>query len=227
MRRRTSQAFTRIELVAVVAALAALGLFALPLLAASRASSDRAACFNNLRQIMRAALMYADDNNDAFPPRQGPIFWPRRFLQYYGSTNLLTCPADGPTPMSFGFTNADGALRSYVMNGWADYYAHQSGGFVFTNPMPISVILEPAQTIVFGEKRTESGHFWMDYFQGDDYSELEQSRHFSSKPGGTDGASQYAFADGSVRLLKYGQSLYPTLLWAVEPEWRTNMFLGP
>jgi prepilin-type processing-associated H-X9-DG protein len=225
--RRTSRAFTRIELVAVVAALTALGVFALPLLAASRASSDRAACLNNLRQIMRAALEYADENNNALPPRRGPPFWPGRFLQYYGSTNLLTCPADGPSPQSFGFTNADGAPRSYILNGWGDYYAQHSGGLSSTNPFPLSAILEPAQTIVFGEKQTGSGHFWFDYLQGDDFTELDQSRHYSSTPGGTDGASQYAFADGSVRLLKFGQSLYPTLLWAVEPEWRTNGWFGP
>jgi len=206
--------------------LAALCIFALPLLAATRPSSDRAACFNNLRQIMRAALEYADDNNDTFPPRQVPPYWPGRFLSYYGSTNILTCPADGPAPGSFGFTSVDGAPRSYIMNGWNDYFYTHYGQFILTNVMPLSGILEPAQTIVFGEKPIESGHFWMDYEEFDDISQLDQSRHFSSKPGGTDGASQYAFVDGSVRLLKFGQSLYPVLLWAVEPEWRTNMIHG-
>jgi prepilin-type processing-associated H-X9-DG protein len=223
--RRTGQGFTRIELAVAVTMLAALGLFALPVLAGSRVLSDRVACFNNLRQIMRAALMFADENHDSFPPRSGPRFWPGRLLQYYGSTNLLTCPADGPTPKSLGITNADGAPRSYIMNGWGDYYS--SRGLSPTNVMPLSAILEPAQTIVFGEKQADSGHFWMDYFQGDDFVELDQSRHFASKPNGPDGASQYAFADGSVRLLKFGESLYPILLWAVEPEWRTNGWYGP
>lgn len=218
-KRKNSCAFTRVELAAVVTLLAAVGALALPVLAGTRAHSDRAACFNNLRQIMNASLKYADENNNAFPPRQLP-FWPSRLLKYYGSTNILTCPADGPAPLSFGTTGVDAAPRSYIMNGWSDYsYAHGMS-LVSTNGMPLSAIQEPAQTIVFGEKLTESGHFWMDYFQSDDLSELEQSRHYASKPGGTDGASQYAFADGSVRLLKFGQSLSPTLLWAVEPEIR-------
>jgi prepilin-type processing-associated H-X9-DG protein len=225
--RRTSRAFTRIELAAAVTTLAVLGAFALPLFAVSRDSSDRAACFNNLRQIMRAALEYADDNNDSFPGRRLPPFWPGRLINYYGSTNLLTCPADGPLPQSFGVTSADGAPRSYIMNGWNDYYYKHFGEWISTNPMPLSAMLEPAQTVVFGEKRTDSSHFWLDYQEFDDSTQLDQSRHFSSKPYGTDGASQYAFADGSVRLLKFGQSLYPMMLWAVEPEWRTNGPISP
>ena len=225
--RRNARAFTRLELAAAVAALALLFVAALPLWAASRAQSDRAACFNNLRQLMRAALAYAGDNNETFPARVPAPYWPGRLLNYYGSTNLLTCPADGPAPSSFPGPGADGAPRSYIMNGWNDYYDAHSGGGLVTNPFPLSAISEPAQTIVLGEKAAESAHFWMDYDKIDDLLQLDQSRHFSSKPNDTDGASQYAFGDGSVRLLKFGESFYPVLLWAVEPEARTNAFIGP
>ena len=61
------QAFTRIELLAVCAALAVLGALALPLLAATRADSDRAGCFNNLRLLGRAVTLWGE-SHDGLPP---------------------------------------------------------------------------------------------------------------------------------------------------------------
>ena len=34
------------------------------------------------------------------------------------------------------------------------------------------------------------------------------------------GGSNYTFADGSVRYLKFGRSMWPINLWAVTPEYR-------
>jgi hypothetical protein len=219
-RQNRNGAFTRVELVAASLALVLLAVISLPSLAATRGDSQRAGCFNNLRQIGLAAFQYADENNEAFPPRRFPA-WPAQLRTYYPSTNILVCPADGPNPASFGFAEADAAPRSYIMNGWNDYFSARYGTPISTNPVPLSALREPSQTIVFGEKATESPHFWLDYASFDDVQELEQRRHFSSGSNGADGASQYAFADGSVRLLNYGQSLFPILLWATEPEWRT------
>lgn len=215
---RHPSAFTRIELVLAVAALALLGALALPLFAGTRAGSDHASCFSNLRQLGVAALAYADDHEDHFPARRLPA-WPQQLSNYYRHTAVLRCPSDGPDPASSGpGTNADGAPRSYLMNGWNDYYAG-----VGTNgaALPTSAILEPMQTIVLGEKQTTSSHFWMDYWSGDDYQSVEQRRHYSAGVTGTDGASNHTFADGSVRLLKFGEGFSPVNLWFVQPEWRT------
>ncbi len=66
----------------------------------------------------------------------------------------------------------------------------------------------------------------MDFESFDDFIDVEQSRHHASKGGSSDGASNHAFADGSVRLLKFGEAFSPFVLWAVEPDWR-NPFLAP
>jgi prepilin-type processing-associated H-X9-DG protein len=34
------------------------------------------------------------------------------------------------------------------------------------------------------------------------------------------GGANYAFVDGSVRFLKFGQSVNPVNLWALTPTWR-------
>ena len=81
-------------------------------------------------------------------------------------------------------------------------------------------MLEPSETIVFGEKDTDSGHFYMDYNQLDDLSELEQSRHSARGKLSQGGGSDYAFADGSARYLPFGRSFDPINLWFVDPDLR-------
>ena len=221
MQHTTPKAFTRIELIATLSAIAALALMALPLLATTREGSERAGCFNNLRQLGVALLSYADDNSGTFPPRGVRPFWPERLRPYYKQIAILTCPSDGPSPQSVTSnpTNiADAAPRSYIFNGWNDYFA--AHGLPLAQPFPQSAIAEPAQTILFGEKLTDSGHFWFDYEQIDDFTALENGRHFRSGSSSGSGASNHTFADGSVRLLKWGTGFFPTNLWAVEPEVR-------
>jgi len=56
----------------------------------------------------------------------------------------------------------------------------------------------------------------MDFLEGsvgNDFEEVEQSRHSATAKNG--GGSNFAFADGSTRYLKYGNMLVPQNLWAV------------
>ena len=88
--------------------------------------------------------------------------------------------------------------------------------------MAESDIPNPTETILFGEKETGSQHFYMDFLKttaGNDFEELEHSRHTGPKNAG---GSDYAFADGSARYLKYGRSVTPENLWAVTDSWRHN-----
>ena len=217
-------AMTRVELLATV--LAALLLCAVSLAMATAEASRSAACHNNLRQLGRALLCYADDNEATFPPRGVKPYWPGRLLVYYKDARILTCPSDGPWPAAILLnpTNtADTAPRSYIFNGWSDYFASHGSPFSM-QPFPENAILEPSQTILFGEKATESAHFWFDYWLGDDFLELENGRHYRSGNTYTTGASNHALADGSVRLLKWGAAFTPVNLWFVESQWRTNTF---
>jgi len=63
---RTSQTggFTLIELLAILAVLALGTLLLVPALARTQPDSRAARCLNNHRQLCRAWIMYADDNND-------------------------------------------------------------------------------------------------------------------------------------------------------------------
>jgi hypothetical protein len=106
--RRETEAFTRLELAATISALALLGALALPLLATTRADSERAACFNNLRQIGRGVRMWASEHEERVPwltptsqggegfgPRLGGAWIEYRFLSNELVTpRILACPAD-------------------------------------------------------------------------------------------------------------------------------------
>lgn len=83
--------------------------------------------------------------------------------------------------------------------------------------MDESMVTEPSETIVFGEKSKTSGHFHMDFNTYDDLIQLDQTRHGNSVKTGRGGGSNYAMTDGSVRFLKFGKSLAPVNLWAVTP----------
>ena len=192
----------------------------LPALTRSREAGHRAVCANNLRRLGSAIINFAAENRDQFPGRLSENPWTRLLLPYYTQTNVLYCPSDSLMANDYGAdaTNSFGP-RSYFLNGFSDY--------LFFNqlpqkaPIPVSAVKHPQDTILFGEKRTDSGHWWMDYLDGDDLSDWERARHFNEMtyPGQT-GGSNHAFADGSVRFLKFGEGLNPIDFWFIKEELR-------
>jgi prepilin-type processing-associated H-X9-DG protein len=96
-------------------------------------------------------------------------------------------------------------------------------GAIIGKAMSEPMIKLPSDTIVFGEKETTSGHYYMDLLEGlgNDFTEVEQSRHSATAK--NTGGSVFAFADGSVRYLRFGQMLSPENLWAIEDAYRYAM----
>jgi len=109
--RKSFAAFTLIELLVVIAIIAILASLLLPVLAGSKERAKRAACKNNLRELVLATYLYASDSRETLPSGicDGDLDYPplistntwKSFVDAAGSHKIIGCP-DLPEPFKPG-----------------------------------------------------------------------------------------------------------------------------
>jgi prepilin-type N-terminal cleavage/methylation domain-containing protein/prepilin-type processing-associated H-X9-DG protein len=218
--------FTLIELLVVISVITLLMGLSVPALSRAREQAKRTTCLSNVRQLRVALQLYVDSHEGRVPPRDydAGAVWIDRLESCYRDRKLLRCPSD-----------PRGTDRSYLLNGFIDYFAvhsfngdwdeffgeYKSGGFP---GITLSAIPKPADTITFGEKRADLDNdaymdIWPPQYDSDHLTKVDHGKHrMGSKE--RSGGSNYAFADGSARYLKYGDAFSPKNLWAVTDQFR-------
>jgi prepilin-type N-terminal cleavage/methylation domain-containing protein len=235
------RAFTLIELLVVIAIIAILAAMLLPVLGRAKESGRRIACLNNLRQFGMAQKIYSGDYNDQYPHRGSgvppqPNRWPQQMYDSYGrNLKMLVCPSEHTNaPMTFQSDPvnfpADSAPRSYLINGFNDYYSGalgvasgdwgslESAIVTAVSSIKEQYIPHPSDTVILGEKKANFGDFYMDIYEngGNDVTGIaEQTRHDSRGEDSSTGGSNYTMADGSARFLRVPTAFSPLNLWCV------------
>src|SRR5215469_16069869 len=129
-------AFTLIELLVVIAIIAILAAMLFPVLTRAQETGRRIQCMNSLRQLELANQIYVTDNHGYYTPRNETNSWPNHLYDTYGrNIKMLVCPTDialgagPPATVGLNYSNnvADASPRSYLINGWNDYFAAQFG----------------------------------------------------------------------------------------------------
>jgi prepilin-type N-terminal cleavage/methylation domain-containing protein len=148
--------FTLIELLVVIAIIAILAAMLLPALGKARAQAKMAGCTGNLRQVLTASLLYADDFGATLPGNDNVAFsadipdwnynammsWCNALYPYVARNwRVYGCPGSpNYTPPDWGanqLTN-DRPGASYVISGYG-------------NLRKLSLIQRPSATVLFWE----------------------------------------------------------------------------
>lgn len=96
--KRLRRAFTLIELLVVIAIIAILTAMLFPVFSQAREKSRQSVCASNMKQLMYAVNMYADEYDDCIVPYaigdtpQTAIYWTALLQPYLRNTQVFRCP---------------------------------------------------------------------------------------------------------------------------------------
>lgn len=236
-------AFTLIELLVVIAIIAVLAAILFPVFARAKAAAKASVCLSNVREIGMATLMYLGDSDDTYPQTKDSSSSPATddangsmAVPDYGSpfdliapyaasrtgknaSKLFVCPESyDPYGQNCVAINPDvPSLNSYLTNAYFIFGLSQSS------------IPAPASLIEYSERRTKPTDVeppYCDYAYYPWFSTLNPSAPENDMDAANgavataihNGLATYAFADGHVKRMPWGQTYAPPTIDLHQPD---------
>lgn len=200
--------FTLLELLVVIAIIGVLLVMMAVNWETIQNWSKRTTATSNMRQIGVAFFNYAGDNDSRLPNRTegSNARWPRLLSDYL--ENVKVYASDDSDNYIHRHADPLDDLQnntSYIMNGYNDLGTYTNASV----EVRITIIGQPASTILLGTPKRNMRHFYMDFNEG---QHGNQSDVLNLERYGT--GSLYVFADGSARFLTTNN--YRHDMWLVD-----------
>ncbi len=162
--------FTLIELLVVIAIISILAAILFPVFSRVRERARCTKCLSNVKQLVMAFQIYADDHDETLPlwcmdwPWKSALSdgagntWDAVLLPYYRNSELLYCPSNPFLKTRSDWTGSL-PLRGYAMTG---YTAGSDHAGAYATPEYLSEFPAPTRTVLLFEKGGAPKDFYAD-----------------------------------------------------------------